>query len=97
MKHTIITIAIFLFSVTAFSQAKDTTKPEKVYDLKITETEVNALFNTLEFSKAALPTSEASAKNVSAALQSIAALQAIIVKQYRAQNPQPKESKEQKK
>lgn len=89
MKKLIIITSILLFSLSVSAQ-KDTTKPEKVYIIRLTESEVTNLYNLLEFSKSALSTSDASAKSVTAAIQAAIAFQATLSKQYQAQNPQPK-------
>ncbi len=87
MKTILTTIAI-IFTLCATAQS-DTTK-EKVYVLKITNTEVQTLYNILEFAKAALPTSQAPANDVTSAIKTIQALQAIISKQYQDQEDKPK-------
>jgi hypothetical protein len=82
----LLTVLLICFSLSVSAQTKkDTTKPEKVYTLKLTETQINNLYNVLEFSKSALPTSDASAKSVNLILQMTQIIEELVAKQYNDQ------------
>lgn len=82
MKQVLIITGFFLAALATTAQTKTDTTKQKEYSIKLTEDQVQALWNSLEFSKQNLQTSEAPANKVNNVSAAIKALQEIVKEQY---------------